>query len=62
MKRIAYAGLLMLLSACTNQQAYYAGQLFQGSQCSQLVNKQDYDACMRRGTDYDTYQKERKQL
>jgi hypothetical protein len=51
------------LVSCTSQQAYYAGQQWQGMQCSQLVDKQDYDACMNRNrTDYDTYRKEREQF
>ncbi|HWU84103.1 MAG TPA: hypothetical protein VN028_02070 [Rhodocyclaceae bacterium] len=50
----------ILLTACTTEQAYYAGQLWQGSQCSQLADKQDYDACMQRNRgDYDSYRKER---
>ena len=51
---------LVLLAACTTEQAYYVGQQWQGSQCSRLVNRQDYDACMRRSSgSYDSYRKER---
>lgn len=62
MKRLACLAL-MLLAACTTEQAYYVGQQWQGSQCSQLVDRQDYDACMRRSSgSYDSYRKERDQF
>lgn len=55
--------LLLTLTACTTEQAYYVGQQWQGSQCSQLADRQDYDACMRRnGRSYDSYRKEREQF
>ena len=54
---------LLILAGCTSQQAYYAGQQWQASQCSQLVDKQDYDACMSRNSgSYDSYRKERDQF
>lgn len=59
----ALAGLVLLLTACTTEQAYYIGQQWQGNQCSQLVDRQDYDVCMRRsGGSYDSYRKERDQF
>ena len=55
--------LLSCLAACTNKQLYYIGQQWQGSQCSQLADRQDYEACMSRNRgDYESYQKEREQF
>ena len=63
MKTFAAIIIVSGLAGCTSQQAYYAGQQWQGSQCGQLVDKQDYDTCMSRNrTDYNTYQKEREQF
>jgi hypothetical protein len=62
MQRLFVLAALSLLSACTTEQAYYVGQQFQGSQCSQLPDKHDYDACMNRNRgSYDSYRKERDQ-
>lgn len=58
-----WACLVLLLTACSTEQAYYVGQQWQGSQCSQLVDRQDYDACMRRNSgSYDSYRKEHDQF
>ena len=55
--------LAVLLTACTSEQAYYVGQQWQASQCSQLADRQDYEACMRRNSgSYDSYRKERDQF
>ena len=63
MRSLSILALLASIAGCTSQQAYYAGQQWQGSQCGQLVDKQDYDTCMSRNrTDYNTYQKEREQV
>jgi hypothetical protein len=63
MQHLPWLAALMVLAACTSKQAYYAGQQWQSSQCSQLADKSDYDACMSRNkTDYDTYRKERERL
>lgn len=57
------ACLVLMLTACTTEQAYYIGQQWQGNQCSQLADRQNYDACMRRsGGSYDSYRKERDQF
>ena len=51
---------LPLLVGCSEKQRYYVVQQLHGSQCSQLVDRQDYDRCMSRNrTDYETYRKER---
>ena len=63
MKPFLCLALVCLATACTSKQAYYIGQQFQASQCSQLVDRQDYEACMSRNRgDYESYRKERDQF
>jgi hypothetical protein len=48
-----------LLSACTAEQVYLAGQGYQRNQCNGLPDKADYDRCMSRtNTPYDSYKRQ----
>ncbi len=50
----------LLLSACSTEQAYNAGQAWQRNQCSALPDKAKYDRCISRaGTGYETWRRER---
>ena len=61
MRRLTVAPLLLtlLLSACSAEQAYNAGQAWQRTQCSALPDKAEYDRCISRaGTGYETYKRQ----
>jgi len=45
---LALAGLaLPALSACTTEQIYASGQAWQRSQCAKIIDRWEYERCMR---------------
>lgn len=51
--------ILLLLSGCTTQRAYYAGQEWQRNQCNKLVDPNERERCLSK-TDmsYEDYKRE----
>jgi hypothetical protein len=51
--------LVLLLPACTAEQAYGSGQAWQRNQCARIPDKAEYDRCMGKAdTSYDSYKRE----
>jgi len=47
---------VLSLPACTAEQAYGSGQLWQQNQCSRLPDKAEFDRCMSKAsTGYESY-------
>lgn len=54
--------ICLLLSACSAQQGYYAGQAWQRQECDKYLNKTDYDTCMQHTSgSYDDYRRQTRQ-
>jgi hypothetical protein len=45
-RRVVFA-MLLALSGCSAEQAYYAGQAWQRNQCAGIPDKADYERCLR---------------
>ncbi len=63
MKHAPIVAILIMasaMSACTAQQGYTAGQAWQRNQCAQILDKSEYDRCMRdAAVSYETYREKR---
>lgn len=50
---------VLLLPACTAEQAYGSGQAWQQNQCSRIPDKAEADSCMSKAnTSYDSYKRQ----
>jgi hypothetical protein len=59
MAATAAALLASLLTACSAEQAYNAGQAWQRNQCAGIPDKAEYDRCVSNtGGSYDAYRRE----
>ena len=61
--RVAFLLALLLavhvLSGCSGEQAYHAGQRWRQDECKRLPDKAEYDRCMANASmSYETYKRE----
>lgn len=50
---------VLLLAGCSSRQLYEAGQGWRQNECGKLPDQRDYERCVRSGTGYEEYQKQR---
>ena len=51
--------LAVLISACTAEQAYYAGQTWQQNECNKIVDREQRDRCLSSaGGSYEAYKRQ----
>ncbi len=50
---------VLLLPACTTEQAYETAQAYQRNQCGRIIDKAEYDRCVANtNTNYDSYKRQ----
>ena len=60
--KLFLAPICLLLSACSTQQGYYAGQAWQRQECDKYINKTEHDACLQKASSsYDDYRRQTRQ-
>ena len=55
--------LAVLISACTAEQAYYAGQTWQQNECNKIVDREQRDRCLSSaGGSYEAYKRQTEEI
>ena len=55
--------LALLMSACSAEQAYYAGQTWQQNECNKIVDREQRDRCLSRaGGSYESYMRQTEEM
>ena len=53
----------LLMSACTAEQAYYAGQTWQQNECNKIADSYERERCLgRTGDSYESYRRQTEEM